>query len=646
MLKIYSVKYLKHNRTSSLFIMTSAFISSLLLSLIGGIAYNIWADHKYQLFLKTGGSYETPTLLALACGLILSMVSLSLIMMLHSAFEVTMNVRLHQLGILQSVGASPGQIRAALTNEILILSLLPLAAGNLAGIGLTRAFIEFFIKVTENIRKYQVFFRYSQALLLVTLFLSLLTIALSAWIPARKMSRTAPLEAIRCGGEPSVKKMRRFHLMGRLFGIEGELAGKSLYAKRKAFRTSTVSITLSFLAVITFFNLERISGLSTQKTYFQKYGDKWDFLLTAEEMEENGNKLLDELRGIDGVRRCTGYKKVKADVWIPQNLFSGRLQTAGIENLNRNIKAGSEGDYLVKAPILVLDDESFDEYARTAEPGNLQKGPGVIAVNQIWDSRHSRWMEPSYIPFLDEEKEIRLELAAPDGEKEGIPLRVTGFSSGMPELKEAFAQYSLTLILSQQAYREIERQFPAREIYYNIKIEPGPADEKVQREIELQMEGRGGYILDSRMEEERSELVMRRALRIFMGTLAGILACIGLANVFSNTLGQVHQRKKEFARYLSLGLSRRGFCRIMALEAWLVCARPLGFSLLVNIPLTAWVLDISPVTAEEYLRNAPYLSAAIFTAFIAGSVALAYYLGAREIDRGGLMEALKDDAMI
>ena len=44
-------------------------------------------------------------------------------MMIHHAFAATMTTRIHQLGILQSVGATPRQIKSALVNEVVVLSL-------------------------------------------------------------------------------------------------------------------------------------------------------------------------------------------------------------------------------------------------------------------------------------------------------------------------------------------------------------------------------------------------------------------------------------------------------------------------------------------------------------------------------------------
>ena len=85
-----------------------------------------------------------------------------------------------------------------------------------------------------------------------------------------------PLEAIRNTGELCLKKKRQSRILTLLFGLEGELAGNALKARKKALRTSTLSLTLSFLGftlILCFFTL---SGISTRSTYFERYQDVWE----------------------------------------------------------------------------------------------------------------------------------------------------------------------------------------------------------------------------------------------------------------------------------------------------------------------------------------------------------------------------------
>ena len=55
-------------------------------------------------------------------------------------------------------------------------------------------------------------------------------------------------------------------------GIEARLAADSLRARRRSMRTANISIAFAVLAFMTLLNFETLYHLSTQETYFQRYG--------------------------------------------------------------------------------------------------------------------------------------------------------------------------------------------------------------------------------------------------------------------------------------------------------------------------------------------------------------------------------------
>ena len=139
--------------------------------------------------------------------------------MLHNAYEVTMNSRLHQLGILKSTGASPRQIRTVLIQECVILSLLPTLFGTPAGVIISWLFVRYFIIAGQSFRTYDVWFRLSFWPVSVPLLFTFFTVTVSAWIPARKLARLSPLDAIRQGVTLPVKKMKPYRLFSSMFGL-------------------------------------------------------------------------------------------------------------------------------------------------------------------------------------------------------------------------------------------------------------------------------------------------------------------------------------------------------------------------------------------------------------------------------------------
>lgn len=99
---------------------------------------------------------------------------------------------------------------------------------------------------------------------------------------------------------------------------------------------------------------------------------------------------------------------------------------------------------------------------------------------------------------------------------------------------------------------------------------------------------------ENRIQEQVANDKQIRGMMILFGGFCVLLAIIGIANIFSNTLGFVRQRKREFARYLSVGM-----------------------------------------TPEE-----------IFMLAILGTVALAYYMGWRNVRKINLAEVLRDETLM
>ena len=94
----------------------------------------------------------------------------------------------------------------------------------------------------------------------------------SAWLPARKISKLTPLEAILGTNKSMLKRKRNPRILSRMFGMEGELAANALKAQ-KALRTSSLSLTLSFLGFTLMMCVLTLMDISTKHTYFERYQD-------------------------------------------------------------------------------------------------------------------------------------------------------------------------------------------------------------------------------------------------------------------------------------------------------------------------------------------------------------------------------------
>lgn len=289
--------FVRGNRASSATIMATVGVSALLLALLSGVLYGFWADAAARtaaegasLAERLGGELLVSGVLYLV---VLALACVALVLIIRNAFLASMQNRVHQLGLLATVGATPRQMRSLLLREALVLSAVPaivgIALGTLAAALFTDAAIEAAQRAGVGSGGL-VAFRCPPLLVLAVAALVLATVTVSAGIPARRLARTSPLAAVAGAPEAAPSRAARPAPIARLFGVEGELAGESLRQRRGALRSASLAIGLAFLALGLFLSFMTVSRMSVDQTYYERYGIPWDLVVdvpeaTAAELE-------------------------------------------------------------------------------------------------------------------------------------------------------------------------------------------------------------------------------------------------------------------------------------------------------------------------------------------------------------------------
>ena len=111
------------------------------------------------------------------CAAVLMIVCVSLILIIHNAFSVSMDARVHQFGIFSSIGATPGQIRACLLQEAAILCIPPILLGTGIGAVLCFGTIQLVNQLAKEIvGRHEAVFTYHPLVLGITVFAAVLTV--------------------------------------------------------------------------------------------------------------------------------------------------------------------------------------------------------------------------------------------------------------------------------------------------------------------------------------------------------------------------------------------------------------------------------------------------------------------------------------
>ena len=615
------------------------------------------ANYNYQLlslyFVRIPGD-NMPRLLMPAYLAIVMIVCFSLILVIHNSFAASMNSRVHQFGIFSSIGATPGQIRTCLVQEALFLSIVPIMAGILLGIIFSFGTVWGMNAFAANFAGgRQASFSCHPVILILVLFLSILTVLVSAWLPARKLSRLTPLESIRGTDELQLKKKTHSPVLSALFGIEGEMAGNALKAQKKALRTTSLSLMLAFLGFMIMQCFWTLSGISTNHTYFEKYQDAWDVMATVKDTHIEDFGLINELQGMPKVDSSVVYQKAEAVCILPQDAQSKELLAlGGLEVFLGDATFYGKGLFQIKAPIFILDDESFGEFC--GQIGIASRMDGTIVLNRLWDSVNSNFRYPEYIPYVKENMEaVALNNAAEKGDENMVKIPVLACTKEYPLLREEYGKSDCPLVqfMPLSLWKEIGGQIGGAEQDTYVRV---LANDRTEVDILNALENEITQIIGSEYEIESENRIQERednnkmieGYELILGSFCVLLAIIGIAHVFSHTLGFLRQRKREFARYMSVGLTPEGIRKMFFIEALMIAGRPLLVTSALTIVAVAFMIRASCLDPMEFIKVAPIAPILAFVSAVFAFVALAYYLGGKKILKVSLAEALRDDTMM
>ena len=702
MWKDYSIGFIKKNRASSVSVLVAAFISALFLSLLCGLFYNFWNYEIESVVLEEGNwqgrisgaleedelseienfanvktavinedlsddqtlvvdicfdnmrdvyqdmpliaqqlgvpetsvSYHesllssyfindpqdsTPPLLMAFYLFVLLIVSVSLILIIHNSFAVSMNARVHQFGIFSSIGATPGQIRTCLLQEAAMLCVIPILLGSFIGIALTFGAIQAVNVLADGIvGRHEAVFIYHPFVFAVTILVSFLTVLISAWLPARKLSWLAA----RRKSTPSK-------------------------TQKKSLRTATLSLTLSFLGFALMLSFFTLSGISTNHTYFERYQDAWDVMATLEDTKIEDFSHTDEIHALADTDSVI-YQKANAVCSIGTDAVSEEVKSlGGLETVAGSDVSMADGIYTIQAPIVIMDDSSFATYCEQIGVSSAENGS--VVLNRIWDNINSNFRYKEYVPFLSENQDT-MTLQNLEDAAATVEIPVLGFTKEPPVLREEYDNYALVQFVSLSTWKQIEETIGNAEPDTYIRI----LSEKertltelnvIETELTTVLGHNISFEVENRIQEKIDNDAMLNGYKLIIGALCVLLAFIGIANVFSNTLGFIRQRKREFARYMSIGMTPEGMRKMFWIEALVIAGRPVLITLPITVVFVWLMITASYLNPMEFLAVAPIVPILLFIAALFGFVALAYYLGGKKILKCDLVEALRTDYM-
>ncbi len=595
------------------------------------------------------------------------------VLIIHNAFALSVNMRLSQLGILASIGASPKQIRKSVVYEGFFLLLIPLPLGILCGWAFDKLIFQL-INNMSSLRAEEVIFTFGLPAILPTALLAFVTVWFSALIPAKRVSKMSPVEAIRQGGDGGkIKRIRekKHSLMQKFFGITGELASNALTARKKSYRAATISFTMAFLT-LTSFQVILSCQLASEAVFpnqKEEYQQITFYLLDGQPANE---ALLQRMRRAEGVQSAVFFSETPHALWVPAEMASDSVEQVmggfqGIVDAGKYSPIEQNGLYRLTVYTTGLDGKSFDEYCKSIgeepAPYHEENGP-VIFYNRTIDPIKYSKRNQAYMELLKVREGDTLHLStkayesdSDDGAYE-FDLTIGRITDVLPRF-QSFSSFTTCVLMPYDRLQKLSEHFYERR-KLNVNNIKGIFVTDAQRDtdgfydrvlevsssltgIANEYYGSSDFEIINVKERHDSRENGYVLMKLIVNCISGLLMVIGMANVWSTIMNNLAQRRREFAMLRSMGMPPKGIRKMLLMEGVFFAFTPLLLSVVPFAGVLAAFLYLNEITLWEFLPFAPFGVTALFIALLFASTVGAYVVGERNIRKLDIVSALKED---
>ena len=618
--------------------------------------------------------------------IIIALIVFGSVSLIYNAFSISVSERTRQFGLLSSVGATRKQLRRMVLFEALAVSIVGIPLGilvGIGGIGITLLLIgdKFFSIVRVDI---PMRLCVSWQAVVIAAVIALVTVLISAWIPSKRATRVSAVEAIRQSMDIKVsgRPVRTSKLAYKLFGLPGVLAGKHYKRNRKKYRTTVVSL---FMSIVLFVSAAAFTDYMMESAEGGLASDQFDLIYAAESDASAAmtpDALLELLFSEPNVTGGTYTKKQFLQGDISREyvtaMFADRFSSFGTESEDAAPKELGISGYLY----FVAD----AEFNRLLEKYNLKEAdyydrdkPLGIALdrNIELDRRLEKYVTLDTLQgdgcvieglyYVEIDGYYRKDSRIDENGNKVVLYQNRDNENDIIELpyEESFAKYTLR---SEKTIEEapffVSRSTP---VAINM-IYPYSMLESVVPEAALNQFRNTEYFLTSSNHaasfENLATMLTENGLssrqlfdyaanaetnrnvvtiiRVFAYGFIVLISLIAAANVFNTISTNISLRRREFAMLKSVGMTQKGFRRMMNYECLLYGSKALLLGLPVSCGIT-YLIYRAVTTAYETSFHLPWaaIGIAVLSVFLVVFATMMYSMS--KVKKDNPIDALKNE---
>ncbi len=587
-------------------------------------------------------------------GILVAIIMVGSVFLIYNSFNISLNERTRQFGILSSVGATTRQLRNSVLFEGLCIGAIGIPIGVIVGIGSIWLVIPIVAGNFGNILHSTVPLTLSVSVpaIVIAAAVSIVTILISAYIPAKKAANTPVMESIRQTNEVKIesKAVKTSKLTERIYSLEGTLALKNFKRNKKRYRSIVLSLTLSVVLFVS----GNAFGTTLKRLSEQFMVDMdYDIFFTTQDMDDSEMlPLYGKLKTADGVYESSYQSVFEYSCVVKKNDFTDRYReymnyaaTDETVHLPVDIQFIEDSEYLSFIKELGLPVEEYtgkDAKMIACAKKRIDKKDGSTEVFDMFTSPSmtlSVVPETNDKPLMEHGQSINITFAdtykldpPPNSSSEHEQHNPDVFIVTIPySLKDKFeipdgtnAHIGLGFLSKNpsQSVSEMEAMIQSTEI---------SSDYKLYNAYEI-------------LEQFHS---MTFVIDVFTYVFVIMISLIAVANVFNTISTNIRLRRRELAMLRSVGMSDRDFNKMMNFECVFYGIRTLLFGLPIA-GIFSWLIYEGMVAAER-IDNFdfvfPWGSMAISVFSVLFIVFITMLYATNKIKKENIIDALRDDMM-
>ena len=575
--------------------------------------------------------------------LVTTLVIVCTIATVYNSFSISISERKKQFGILNSIGATKSQVMKLVFIEGILVSIVAIPIGLISGtiaIDLVFKVIQAFFK-TSFIADMNLRVVYNPAIMILSTVIVLITILISALLPAISAAKTSPLEAIKNSGNYKLGKIKDSKLVRLLFKTEGVLAYKNLRRNKKKFRTTLFSLIISIVIFISFSGFMTLflkantvhMGQINHDIYMYKNGSSEDI------------KIIDELKNINGIKNIA----INNDYGIGLNVKENDINTTYkdlIDNYYTKEKVGNEYSYdfissLVKMPgdiainNLKLKDGSFDKETAIKENGVIlvresyyeekgKKGEVVLTNYKVGDTIDA------YITNYDQDTDKEI--------KENIKLKVMAITDDLIPGSYNYNYMGIDFI----TYDEVGEKLGFKPLNGSIYMSTDKEDNT--RKAIKEIADKEGFRVIDEIEEAKSMEQSIMAMQVFVYGFITVISLVSVTNIVNTISTNINLRKRELAIIKSIGVTPGGFNKMICLEGLLYGI----LSLLYGLPIGIGMVVLMNTLLGDVIQCGlvlPWSGIIICIVGIFVITFIASYIPMKKINKENIIENIRQESI-